>query len=453
MAALKTVYLCSDCGAESRKWVGRCPGCGAWNTMLEEIEEKSPASSARPADSSSGSEAAALPDVPMEDFNRFSTGMNELDRVLGGGIVQGSLVLIGGDPGIGKSTLLLQAAENIAQRGEEVLYVSGEESLRQIALRAQRLGAHSRQLKLLAETNVERVLLHVERINPGYIIIDSIQTMYRSGMTTSAGSVTQVRESASAFMQLAKERGCPVFLVGHVTKAGALAGPRVLEHMVDTVLNFEGDNMHAYRILRAAKNRFGSTNEIGLFQMCETGMTEVSNPSEMLLSDRANSAGSIVAVSVEGTRPVLVEVQALVANTVFGTPRRMATGVDYNRMALLIAVLEKRAGLRLYDQDVYINVAGGLKLDEPAADLGIALAIASGLRGKPLPDGVAVFGEIGLTGEVRPVGRAETRLAECAKSGFTTIIMPKRNLKGVRAPDGVEMIGVSAVADALNLLR
>ncbi len=451
MAALKTVYLCSECGAESRKWVGRCPGCGAWNTMLEEVEEK-PSASARPMELPGGSEAEALPDVPMEDFGRASTGMSELDRVLGGGVVQGSLVLIGGDPGIGKSTLLLQAAENMAARGEEVLYVSGEESLRQVALRAQRLGAHSRNLKLLAETNVERVLLHVDKLNPRYIIIDSIQTMYRQGMTSSAGSVTQVRESAQAFMQLAKERGCPVFLVGHVTKSGALAGPRVLEHMVDTVLSFEGDNMHAYRILRADKNRYGSTNEIGLFEMCETGMAEVTNPSEMLLSDRANAAGSIVTVSVEGTRPVLVEIQALVSSTVFGTPRRMATGVDYNRMALLIAVLERRAGLRLYDQDVYVNVAGGLKLDEPAADLGVALAVASGLRGRPLPDGVAVFGEIGLTGEVRPVGRAETRLFECVKSGFTTVIMPRRNIKGIRAPEGLEMVGVATVSEALNLL-
>lgn len=451
MAALKTVYLCSECGAESRKWVGRCPGCGAWNTMLEEVEEK-PAASARPMELPGGSEAAALPDVPMEDFGRATTGMSELDRVLGGGVVQGSLVLIGGDPGIGKSTLLLQAAENMAARGEEVLYVSGEESLRQVALRAQRLGARSRNLKLLAETNVERVLLHVDKLNPRYIIIDSIQTMYRQGMTSSAGSVTQVRESAQAFMQLAKERGCPVFLVGHVTKSGALAGPRVLEHMVDTVLSFEGDNMHAYRILRADKNRYGSTNEIGLFEMCETGMAEVTNPSEMLLSDRANAAGSIVTVSVEGTRPVLVEIQALVSSTVFGTPRRMATGVDYNRMALLIAVLERRAGLRLYDQDVYVNVAGGLKLDEPAADLGVALAVASGLRGRPLADGVAVFGEIGLTGEVRPVGRAETRLFECVKSGFTTVILPRRNMKGVRLPDGLEAVGVSTVSEALNLL-
>ena len=452
MAGLKTVYLCSECGAESRRWVGRCPACGAWNTMMEEVEEKPSAVSALPAVGPAGVEAMALPDVPMEDFNRATTGMSELDRVLGGGLVQGSLVLVGGDPGIGKSTLLLQAAENIAAGGDTVLYVSGEESLRQIALRARRLGANSPKLKLLAETNVERVLLQVDRLNPRAIVIDSIQTMYRTGMTSSAGSVTQVRESAASFMQLAKDRGCPVFLVGHVTKAGALAGPRVLEHMVDTVLNFEGDNMHAYRILRAAKNRFGSTNEIGLFEMRESGMAEVTNPSEMLLSDRANAAGSIVAVSVEGTRPVLVEIQALVSTTVFGTPRRMATGIDYNRMALLVAVLEKRAGLRLFDQDVYLNVAGGLKLDEPAADLGVALSIASSLRGRPLPDGVAVFGEIGLTGEVRPVGRAETRLNECAKSGFTTVVLPRRNLKGLKAPEGVELIGVATVEDALNLL-
>jgi len=454
MAALKTVYLCSECGAESRRWVGRCPGCGSWNTMLEEIEEKASPSSLTAIDTNSvvGSSAVALPDVAMDDFGRTTTGMAELDRVLGGGIVQGSLVLIGGDPGIGKSTLLLQAMEHIATSGEEVLYVSGEESLRQIALRAQRTGACSRNLKLLAETNVERILLHAGKLNPKYVVIDSIQTMYRQGMSSSAGSVTQVRESAAAFMQYAKENSCSVFLVGHVTKAGALAGPRVLEHLVDTVLYFEGDSMHAYRILRAAKNRFGSTNEIGLFEMRDTGMREVSNPSEMLLSDRSNTAGSIVAVSVEGTRPVLVEIQALVSPSAFGTPRRMATGFDYNRMAMLIAVLEKRAGLGLYDQDVYINVAGGLKLEEPAADLGVALAIASGLRGRPLPDGVAVFGEIGLTGEIRPVSRPDIRLAECAKAGFTAAVLPKRNLKGVKPPDGLEIVEVATVGDALNLL-
>ena len=451
MPSLKTIYLCSECGAESRRWVGRCPGCGSWNTMLEEIEEKAP-SQGRPEATTTVSEALALPDVPMEDFGRGSTGMAEFDRVLGGGVVQGSLVLIGGDPGIGKSTLLLQAAENLAQSSHCVLYVSGEESLRQIALRAQRLGAKSRNLKLLAETNVERILFQVDKIKPGYIIIDSIQTMYRTGMTSSAGSVTQVRESAAAFMQLAKERGCPVFLVGHVTKAGALAGPRVLEHMVDTVLYFEGDSMHSYRVLRAVKNRYGSTNEIGIFEMGEGGMAEVSNPSEMFLSNRANSAGSVVAASVEGTRPMLVELQALVCTTVFGTPRRMATGIDYNRMALLMAVLEKRAGLRLFDQDAYVNVAGGLKLVEPAIDLGIVLAIASGHRNARLPDGMAVFGEIGLTGEVRPVGRAEVRLAECVKSGFTTVVMPKRNLKGIKAPDGLEILGVATVSEALGLL-
>ncbi len=450
MSSTKTVFLCSECGAESRKWVGRCPGCGAWNTMMEEVAEKAP--STAPAAPLAGADPLALPDVPMEDFHRTLTGFGELDRVLGGGLVQGSLVLVGGDPGIGKSTLLLQATEHIAQQGHLVLYVSGEESLRQIALRARRLGASSRNLRLLAETSVERILLQIDRVQPAVIVIDSIQTMYRTGMSSSAGSVTQVRESAASFMQLAKERGIPVLLVGHVTKAGTLAGPRVLEHMVDTVLSFEGDNMHAYRMLRAVKNRYGSTNEIGLFEMQETGMVEITNPSQLLLSERANSAGSIVVASVEGTRPVLVELQALVSSTSFGTPRRMATGVDYNRMALLIAVLEKRAGLRLYDQDAYVNVAGGLKLDEPAIDLGIALALASSLRGHALPDGVAVFGEVGLTGEVRPVGRADLRVAECVKSGFTTIVLPRRNLKGLAAPDGTELVGVDTVSMALGLL-
>jgi DNA repair protein RadA/Sms len=330
--------------------------------------------------------------------------------------------------------------------------VSGEESLRQIALRAARLGARAHNLKLLSETNVERILHQADRLHPGAVVIDSIQTMYRSGMTSSAGSVTQVRESAAAFLALAKESGCPVFLVGHVTKAGALAGPRVLEHMVDTVLYFEGDGMHSYRVLRSVKNRFGSTNEIGLFEMGETGMREVLNPSELLLRDRVAAAGSVVAVSVEGTRPVLVELQALVCTTVFGTPRRMATGIDYNRMALLIAVLEKRAGLKLYDQDAYVNVAGGLKLEEPAVDLGVALAIASGARGRPLPEGMAVFGEIGLTGEVRPVGRPEVRLSECAKSGFTHVVLPQRNRRGLKVPDGLQLIGVTTVSEALDLI-
>ncbi len=449
MPTLKTVYLCSECGAESRKWVGRCPSCGSWNTMMEEAEEKAP-SQAKP-EVAGGAEAMALPDVPMADFGRRTSGIAELDRVLGGGVVPGSLVLIGGDPGIGKSTLLLQAAENLAQ-DDTVLYVSGEESLRQIALRAARLGARAHNLKLLSETNVERILHQADRLHPGAVVIDSIQTMYRSGMTSSAGSVTQVRESAAAFLALAKERGCPVFLVGHVTKAGSLAGPRVLEHMVDTVLYFEGDGMHSYRVLRSVKNRFGSTNEIGLFEMGETGMREVLNPSELLLRDRVAAAGSVVAVSVEGTRPVLVELQALVCTTVFGTPRRMATGIDYNRMALLIAVLEKRAGLKLYDQDAYVNVAGGLKLEEPAVDLGVALAIASGARGRPLPEGMAVFGEIGLTGEVRPVGRAEVRLSECAKSGFTHVVLPKRNCRGLKIPDGLQLIGVTTVSEALDLI-
>lgn len=448
MPSAKTVFLCSECGAESRKWVGRCPTCGAWNTMMEEAVEKAP-SQAKPM--AGGADAMALPDVPMADFGRRTTGITELDRVLGGGVVQGSLVLIGGDPGIGKSTLLLQAAEQLAA-DDTVLYVSGEESLRQIALRASRLGVRNHNLKLLSETNVERILHQAERLRPGAVIIDSIQTMVRSDTASSAGSVTQVRESAAAFLSLAKEKGCPVFLVGHVTKAGALAGPRVLEHMVDTVLYFEGDALHSYRVLRSVKNRYGSTNEIGLFEMGEAGMTEVRNPSELLLRDRMAAPGSVVAVSVEGTRPVLVELQALVCTTVFGTPRRMATGIDYNRMALLIAVLEKRAGLKLYDQDAYVNVAGGLKLVEPAVDLGVALAIASGSRGRALSEGTAVFGEIGLTGEVRPVGRADIRLAECAKSGFTTVILPQRNLRGLKAPEGVQLIGVMTVSEALDLV-
>lgn len=451
--SVKTIYQCTQCGYESRKWLGRCPDCGEWNTLQEQVVEQPPAHSKKAgAAVAPGAAPVPLPEVPMEDFERASTGIGELDRVLGGGIVQGSLILIGGEPGIGKSTLLLQAADHLAGSGHHVLYVTGEESTRQVALRAARLGAGAARLYLLAETCVERILHQAETTHPEFIIVDSVQTMYRQDVASSPGSVTQVRESAAALMRLAKENGCPVFLVGHVTKAGALAGPRVLEHMVDTVLYFEGDEQHSYRILRAVKNRFGSTNEIGIFEMREDGMAEIANPSEMMLHDRADAAGSAVTASMEGTRPVLVEIQALVCATSFGTPRRMSTGIDYNRMVLLAAVLEKRAGLRLGDQDIYINVAGGLRLNEPAADLATVMAMASGLRNQRLPQTTAFIGEIGLSGEIRPVSRMETRLQECRKAGFTTILLPKRNLRDLRIPEGLDAVGVTHVTDALRLL-
>lgn len=445
----KTVFCCSQCGSESRKWMGRCPACGAWNSMVEESVRK-------PANvrERTGSPPIRLMDVSPEDAARASTGIGELDRVLGGGVVAGSLILIGGDPGIGKSTLLLQAAGALARDGRRVLYVSGEESARQVAMRAARLGVRSEHLFILPETDLGVVIERIEALDPSFVVVDSIQTIYNPELSPAPGSVSQVRDCAAAFMEQAKTRDRSVFLVGHVTKSGALAGPRVLEHMVDTVLYFEGDADHAYRVLRTVKNRFGSTNEIGLFEMREEGMAEVANPSEMLLGNRGREApGTVVAASLEGTRPVLVEVQALVSSTVFGMPRRQAAGVDYNRMVLLLAVLEKRAGMRLCDQDVYMNVAGGLRLVEPAADLGIVMAAASAFRGTTLSEDTAVFGEVGLTGEVRPVRHAELRLAEVHRTGFTRAILPRRNAKGISVPPGLELIHVATVVEALAQLR
>ncbi|MDD4797346.1 MAG: DNA repair protein RadA [Eubacteriales bacterium] len=448
-----TVYQCSQCGYEARKWLGKCPDCGQWNTLQEQAVQAAPAHMKKAATPvTPGAVPVPLNQVAMEDFDRSSTGIGELNRVLGGGIVPGSLILIGGDPGIGKSTLLLQMANHLAQAGRHVLYVTGEESTRQVALRAARLGADASELYLLAETCVERILHQAQATRPEFIIVDSVQTMYRQDVASSPGSVTQVRESAAALMRLAKEEGCPVFLVGHVTKSGALAGPRVLEHMVDTVLYFEGDEQHAYRILRAVKNRYGSTNEIGIFEMRETGMAEISNPSQMMLHDRADAAGSAVTASMEGSRPVLVEIQSLICSTSFGTPRRMSTGIDYNRMVLLAAVLEKRAGLRLGDQDIYLNVAGGLRLTEPAADLATVMAMASGLRNQRLPQTTAFVGEIGLSGEIRPINRMESRLQECHKAGFHTVLLPQRNLRDLRVPDGLDAVGVAHITDALRLL-
>jgi len=455
VAKAKQLFFCTDCGYECAKWVGKCPACGAWNTIQEApVKAREAVSRARGKTVlTEGDSPTPLPDVIREDFPRTSIGIAELDRVLGGGMVAGSVILIGGDPGIGKSTLLLQAAEKLAEQGKKVLYISGEESLRQVALRASRLQAKSPRLLLYAQTQLELILDELDKAQPDAVIIDSIQTITAGESEAAAGSVSAIRESAGAFVRAAKTLGCSIFLVGHVTKAGNLAGPRVLEHMVDTVLYFEGEEYQTYRVLHSAKNRFGPTHEVGLFEMTEDGMREVTNPSEMFLSEREREApGSVVAASMEGTRAVLVELQSLVCRSVFGMPRRQASGLDHNRLTLLLAVLERRAGMRFFDQDVYLNVAGGLRVNEPAVDLAAALAAASSLRGKVLPRGTVVFGEVSLTGEVRPVRFAQARVMEAARTGFSHIILPKRNLKGLQAPKGVELHGIGTVAEALVFL-
>jgi DNA repair protein RadA/Sms len=453
--APKSIYVCTACGYETPRWLGKCPGCGAWNTLEEHMPEPVlPAAkgAARPIPKANAV-APLLRDIGGEDAERTATGMEEFDRVLGGGIVDGSLVLLGGDPGVGKSTLLLQTSGLLAAAGKRVLYATGEESLRQIAMRARRLGVERGAIHALAETDIGQILAQIEALQPDYLIVDSIQTVYQPAMSSAAGSVSQVRECASALMRAAKQTGCAVFLVGHVTKEGALAGPKVLEHMVDAVLYFEGDRLKQYRILRAAKNRFGSINEIGIFDMRENGMREVPNPSEFLLSGRrANEAGSAVACAMEGTRPVLCDLQALVSPTSANYPRRQTYGFDHNRTALLLAVLEKRAGLPLYNQDVYVNVAGGLELSEPAADLPLLAAVFSSVRAQALPADWVIVGEVGLTGEVRAVSQMERRLSECAHMGFSTCVLPQANLRGLKPPDGLHLIGVETVTQALSAM-
>ncbi len=459
LAKAKTIYVCLECGYETAKWLGRCPDCGSWNTF----EERQSAPAIKPEEKklkrAPGSDARAVrvDEIPDEHMERRSSGIQELDRVLGGGVVDGSLILVGGDPGIGKSTLLTQLCAHMAGDGVRVLYVSGEESTRQIKLRARRLGSDSAGFYVLSENDMNTVQRRMEELSPQVTVVDSIQTMYLPELAGAPGSVSQVRECASLLMRLAKQSGCSVFLVGHVTKEGAIAGPRVLEHMVDAVLYFEGDRQHQYRLLRAVKNRFGSVNELGMFEMTEQGMREVENASEALLSERAHDAsGSVVMCAMEGSRPLLTDVQALVSTTVFGNPRRMASGVDQGRLALLLAVLEKRAGLRLYDQDVYINIAGGMSLTEPAADLALCAAVASSHRNRPIDGSWSVMGEVGLAGEVRAIGQAERRVAECARMGFDRVILPKYNLRGLRVPEGLQVTGVETVAQAmaaLGLLR
>ena len=455
MAKNKSVFVCSDCGYETGKWMGKCPSCGEWNTLSEVIRSTESTSAARSVGSLSTSKPARLSEINTADDPRWLTGMSELDRVLGGGIVKGSLVLLGGDPGIGKSTLLLQICEHLG-RQMQILYVSGEESARQLKLRAVRLGVNSENLLVLTENDCEAVIESIREINPDLVIIDSIQTMSLRDISSSPGSVVQVRECTNAFLHIAKGLETPVFLVGHVNKDGAIAGPKVLEHIVDAVLYFEGDRHLSYRILRAVKNRYGSTNEIGVFEMQGDGLHEVENPSMMLLSGRpVNVSGTCVACVLEGTRPILAEVQALAAQSSFGNPRRMSTGFDYNRMSLLLAVLEKKAGYYFSGTDSYVNIVGGLRLDEPAADLPVALALVSSLKDTKMPEDIVAFGEIGLAGEIRSVSGAESRVREAARLGMKRCILPMQNRRALAACKGlddIEIIGVKTIRQAVEAI-
>lgn len=455
MAKEKTLFACTACGYETAKWTGKCPGCGAWNTMEEATRFVAPAAGAKTSPKQrpgTGAAAMLLKDIPEDVTVRTTTGVSELDRVLGGGIVEGALMLIGGDPGVGKSTLLLQVCANLARAGKRVLYISGEESAKQIKLRANRLGIRE-QLYVLAENALDAVEEKLNQLQPDVAVVDSVQTMYRPEMASAPGSVSQVRECTSLIMRICKETGTAIFLVGHVTKDGAIAGPRMLEHMVDVVLYFEGDKMQEYRLLRAVKNRFGSVNELGVFQMTEKGMQVVLNPSEQLLSRRAKGAsGSVVFCGLEGSRPLLCDVQALASTSYFGTPRRTVGGADASRVALLLAVLEKRANQKTYNQDVYINIAGGLELSEPAADLALCMAVVSSLKDQPIGAEVAVMGEVGLAGEVRAIPQCDRRIAECQRLGFTTIVLPRENMKRLASPEGVKLVGVDTVMQAISVL-
>lgn len=452
----KTVYVCTECGYTSPKWNGKCPSCQSWNTLEEEVVSSN-ANKTQAAESFINSqyvEPKNINEIGTDDEHRYYTGVGELDRVLGGGLVKGSLVLLSGDPGIGKSTLLLQICKYLCE-GLKVLYVSGEESSRQIKLRANRLGVESENLFLVSQTNVEAIIETIAKFTPDVVMIDSIQTMSISSVSSSTGSVTQVRECTNAFMKTAKTAEIPIFIVGHVNKDGAIAGPKVLEHIVDTVLYFEGDRNLSYRILRATKNRFGSTNEIGVFEMQSQGLVEIPNPSQMLLSERPMGvSGSCVVCTMEGTRPILAEVQALVSKSGLAAPRRVSTGFDYSKMAMLIAVLEKRVGYFFGNLDAYLNIVGGLKLDEPATDLAVAAALVSSLVDRPVDDKALVFGEVGLAGEIRSVMNAEERIKEAARLGFSKCIIPKQNADKLNHKiDGMEIIGVSNIKEALSHLK
>lgn len=447
----KTIFCCQACGYQTPKWMGKCPDCDQWHTFVEEAQGvRSPKGGEITGD---GAGPVPIDSVTLDAEYRMLTNIRELDRVLGGGLVPGTLVLIGGDPGIGKSTLMLQALHGIAATGRKVLYISGEESIRQLRIRSNRLKTDSENLMVVSEIDVDAILSIMKSQNPAVVVVDSIQTLFNAELTSAPGTVSQVRESTVQLMLAAKKTGIPIFLVGHVTKDGAIAGPKLLEHMVDTVLYFEGDRNHIFRILRAVKNRFGSTNEIGVFEMNERGLEGVANPSEVFLSERpANTPGSVVTASMEGTRPILIELQALASSTSFGNPRRTILGIDQNRVALLVAVMEKKLGMHLMGHDIFMNVAGGVKVDEPAVDMGIVSAVASSFLDQPLFDGTVVLGEVGLTGEVRAVGHIEIRVAECKKMGFKRCLIPENNLKRTLDIQGIEVVGVNNVAEAMEFL-
>ena len=444
----KTAFFCQNCGYESPKWVGKCPGCGEWNRFAEEPTKAT--DSRVPPEYQLNEKPRSIDTVEADEKARMKTGLEEMDRVLGGGIVAGSAILVGGDPGIGKSTLLLQVLHRLASGGRKVLYVTGEESASQIKLRADRIGAASKDLYVLVEVALENILRYIKEVGPAVVVIDSIQTVYCSLLSSAPGSVGQVREASERLIIFSKKTGIPVFLVGHVTKDGSIAGPKVLEHMVDTVLYFEGDSGHSYRIIRGIKNRFGPTNEIGVFEMRDRGLVEVSNPSEYFLTERPEGmAGSVVVASIEGTRPILVEVQALVVSTSFGMPRRTAIGVDVNRVSLLVAVLDKIGGLHLGNHDIFLNVAGGVKLSEPAADLGVVAAIASSFLDRPIDPKTVVFGEVGLTGEVRGINQMEIRIREAARMGFTRCVLPRTQLRGLDKAGAIELVRVGHLKELL----
>ena len=447
----KTIFTCQTCGFQTPKWMGKCPDCDQWQTLVEEKIIKQPKTPGVAAAKSTG--PVPIDSVKLTTEYRLFTGIMELDRVLGGGLVPGTLVLIGGDPGIGKSTLMLQAMYGLAQNGGKVLYASGEESIRQLRIRSKRLKAVSDSLLVVSEINVESILSMLESVKPDVLVVDSIQTAFNAELASAPGSVSQVREATVQLMMAAKSTGIPIFLVGHVTKDGAIAGPRLLEHMVDTVLYFEGDRNHMFRILRAVKNRFGSTNEIGVFEMNEKGLEGIANPSEVFLSERPASApGSVVTASMEGTRPILVELQALAGSTSFGNPRRTILGLDQNRVALLVAIMEKKLGLNLMGHDIFMNVAGGVKVDEPAVDMGIVSAIASSFLDKPVSEGNVVLGEVGLTGEVRAISHIDIRIAECKKMGFKRCLVPQSNLKRAGKVSGIDVVGIKNVSEAMEYL-
>jgi DNA repair protein RadA/Sms len=446
----KTSFHCQACGHQAPRWLGRCPDCGAWNTLKEERIPVAPKGRSA-LFKTSASDATPICDIEVVGESRRVTGIGEFDRVLGGGVIPGSLILIGGDPGIGKTTLLLQALPRLGLPDEQLLYISGEESPRQIKMRGERLGVAHRNLLILAETSLEQMLKAIQEIQPAAVVVDSIQTVYTEQLTSAPGSISQVQEVAGKLMWFAKRSNTPVFIIGHVTKEGAIAGPRLLEHIVDTVLYFEGDKGHSFRILRAVKNRFGSTNEIGVFEMKETGLEEVGNPSELFLAERPQQTnGSVVVSSLEGSRPILVELQALVSPTSYPMPKRMANGVELNRVSLLIAVMEKRLGLHLSGQDVYVNVVGGIQIDEPAIDLGLVAAVTSSLRESPIDHYTMVVGEVGLGGEVRAISQADLRIREAAKMGFRRCLLPERNLTKLDPVEGIELIGIREVGEALE---